>query len=332
MPIPDNAVTPPKIKTQAQTVRRFSNDKIKTLTKLKIQEFIESFFNHTGVNHDLLVAVTPRFIHYNTDKSFDPATDPTERRLQIARYFAELRNVLPSILIVDGGINVVPGNLGSIGRSSVTDGVWRGDYPIFRRIPMAILAAARDVEEADEMSGVLSLMFNELRNLACGNYIHGNQAEFERWVITLPHGPVDVGALSETDVPGDPIEKIWYTETILEVFYEDILSIQTTVSSATEGKGLTEPDSRRGSIIPNIIASDTVSINSQEQIVVHNFQDRYQVILSDSSIATISSDLVLTPRQFGRVTIRIIDPHQYIGACPKEGETNVIVEKTITIV
>jgi len=346
MTIPDDNVTAPKIRTQAQAIRRFSNDKIKTLTKLKVQEYIESFFTETGVNHDLLSAVSPRFLHYNTDKSFDPQTDPTERRLQIARYFAELKNVLPCILIVDGGINVVPGNLGLLGSATISEGVWRGDYPIFRRIPMAIVAAARDVEEADEMAGLISLMFNELRNLACGNHIRGKQDELERWVITLPNGPVDVGALSETEVPGDPIEKIWFTETIIDVFYEDILSIKSEIGvtvdegssvagghATTGGSLVNESNSQTGpATIPCIVSSDTVSINSQEQIVVQNFQDRYKVILSDSTVATISADLMLSPRAFGKVTIKIIDPNIHIPNCPKEGDTNIIVEKTIEIV
>lgn len=343
---PDDHVTAPKIRTQAQAGRRFSNDKIKTLTKLKIQEYIESFFKDTGVNHDLLSAVSPRFIHYNTDKSFDPATDPTERRLQIARYFSELKNVIPCILIVDGGINVVPGNLGLLGAASMTNGVWRGDYPIFRRIPTAIVAAARDVEEADEMSGLISLMFNELRNLGCGNHIRGKQDEMERWVVTLPNGPVDVGALSETDVPGDPIEKIWYTETLIDVFYEDILSIKSDIGVTvdegrsvaggcvtTAGALVNEPNARTGQVtIPVIEVSDTVSINSQEQIIIKNFQDRYRVILSDSTVATISANLVLSPRAFGKVTIKVIDPTIHIPNCPKEGLTNIIAEKTIEIV
>jgi len=332
---PNDTVTAPTIRTQAQSARRFSNDKIKTLTKIKIQEYIESFFSETGFNHDLLQAVSPRFIHYNTDKSFDPKTDPTERKLQIARHFAELRNIIPSILIVDGGINVVPGNLGLIGGATMdAQGVWRGDYPIFRKIPMAILAAARDVEEADEMSGLISLMFNEMRNMACGNYITGKQDEFERWVITLPNTPVDVGALTEVDVPGDPIDKIWYTETILEVFYEDILSIKTQLATAEEGGSLpSESDSREAeSIAPIIVASDTVSINSQEQIVIKNYQDRYKVTLSDSSVATISSDFMLTPRNFGTVTIRVIDPNKNQSGCRTEPLNTVIMEKTIRVV
>ena len=297
-----------KVRDQHQTARRFSNDKIKNLTKIKIQDYIESFFKRDGTNHDLLGIVSPRFIHYNTDKSFDPATDPTERRLQIARYFAELKNVLPSILVVDGGINVVPNNLGLISKASVCNGIWKGYYPILRRIPIAIIAAARDVDEADEMSGVLSLMFNELRNLACGHYLTGRPDEGENWVITLPNSPVDVGGLSDTDVPGDPIQKIWYTETILDVFYEDELSVQQKIAIPEFGGVLVGEPNLKQKMRPILDIPDQISVNEQFQLVIRNWQDHYKVVLSDGRVATISLNLLITPRSFGKFFVRVVDP------------------------
>lgn len=320
-------VEKPIIQDQHQGNRRFSNDKIKNLTKIKIQDYIESFFKKEGINNDLLSAVSPRFIHYNTDKSFDPATDPTERRLQIARYFAELKNVLPSILVVDGGIIAVPNNLGLVSDVSIYNGMWQGSFPIFRRIPIAIVAAARDVDEADEMSGVISLMFNELRNLACGHYLSGKSEEFEKWVITLPNAPVEVGGLTDVDVPGDPLQKIWYTETVLDVFYEDVLSIKEKLKTIEYGGGfIHQPDLKRSApILPIIEIPDTISVNEQHQIVVRNWQDHYRVILSNSKIATISLNLLLTPRNLGKVTIKVIDPKE------TENDKKILVEKEVEV-
>lgn len=321
-----DTVDPPVIRDQNQATRRFSNDKIKNLTKIKIQDYIESFFKKDGINHDLLSAVSPRFIHYNTEKSFDPATDPTERRLQIARYFAELKNVIPAILVVDGGIQAIANNIGLISSATVCNGIWQGTFPIFRRIPIAVVAAARDVDEADEMSGVISLMFNELRNLACGHHLSGRADEFEQWVITLPHAPVEVGGLTDVDVPGDPIQKIWYTETVLEVFYEDNLGIKETLTLAEFGSGAANEPDLKGSMAPVINIPDTVSVNEQHQIVIGNWQDHYRVVLSNAKVATISLNLLLTPRSFGTVTIKVIDPNE------TQDDQKVLAEKTIEVV
>jgi len=296
----------PTPKTKNQATRLFSNDKIKNFTKIKLQEYVESFFNK-GANFDLLSAVSPRFIHYNISKSFDPKTDPTQRRLQIARYFNELHEIIPAILIVDGGINTIATTIGLIGDAQMENNIWRGYYPIVKKIPITVLAAARDVDEADEMSGILSLMFNEMRNLAGGQYICGNADGGETWVISLPNEPVDVGALSQSDISGEPVEKIWYTEMSFEVTFEDTLAIkEQTPEVELKGVTIKEPDLRQAKK-PIIYVPDKVGINEQPIIYIENFQDSYRIILSNSKVATITQDMKLTPRMFGKVTLKIMD-------------------------
>jgi len=323
MPSPADVKIPiPRTKDQAK--RLFSNDKIKNFTKLKLQEYIESFFTQ-GYNHSLLSAISPRFINYNISKSFDPKTDPTQRKMQIARYFNELRSIVPAILIVDGGVNPIAQSIGLISDADITENVWRGYYPIFRGIPIVVLAAARDMDEADEMSGIISLMFNELRNLAGGSYITGKWEEGERWAVTLPHTPVEVGALSEIAIEGDPLEKIWYTEANFEVIYQDTLAVKENIAQVEFGGSFTNQSELVKDIKkPIIYIADRVSINEQPVVRVENFQDSYRIVLSDSNIATISYQMRLTPRRFGKVTIKIIDVSRH--------DDSVIAEKEIEIV
>jgi len=295
----------PVPKSSDQAKRLFSNDKIKNFTKLKLQEYIESFFNK-GYNHSLLSAVSPRFIQYNISRSFDPKMDPTQRRLQVARYFNELRNIIPAILIVDGGVNPTLQSLGLISDASIINQQWRGYYPIYRTIPIAVIAAARDMDEADEMSGIVSLMFNELRNLAGGSYIAGKWEEGERWVITLPHTPVDVGALADIAIDSEPIEKIWYTEASLDVIFQDVLAIREDVADINFGGFVVDEDLSKLKA-PIIYVADQVRLNQQPIVRIDNFQDQYRIVLSDSNIATISYKMVLTPRKRGTVVLQVID-------------------------
>jgi hypothetical protein len=296
----------PNPKTRDQAKRLFSNDKIKNFTKLKLQEYIESFFTK-GYNHSLLSAVSPRFIHYNTSRSFDPKTDPTQRRLQIARYFNELRNIIPSILIVDGGINPIAQSLGLISDATVVGQVWRGYYPIVRAIPISIIAAARDMDEADEMSGIISLMFNELRNLAGGSFICGKWEESEEWVISLPNNAVEIGPLSEIAIEGDPLEKIWYAEATLEVIFQDMLAVKENIPTLEFGGASVNTSNLAISKAPIIHVSDKIHINEQPTVLIENFQDHYSVVLSDSNTATMSYTMKLTPRRFGKFSIKVVD-------------------------
>lgn len=314
----------PTPRTKDQAKRLFSNDKIKNFTKLKLQEYVESFFNQ-GYNHSLLSAVSPRFINYNISKSFDPKTDPTQRRMQIARYFNELRSIVPAILVVDGGVNPISQSIGLISDASINENIWRGYYPIFRGIPISVISAARDVDEADEMSGIISLMFNELRNLAGGSHISGKWEEGENWAVTLPNTPVEVGPLAEIAIEGDPLEKIWYSEASFEVMFQDMLAVKEDIATANFGGSMVGAgDLAKNIKKPIIHISDRVSINEQPTVRVDNFQDQYRIVLSDSNIATISYKMRLTPRRFGKVTIRIIDLSRH--------DDQVIAEKEIEII
>jgi len=303
----ERGVDVPNPTSREQARRIFSNDKIKTLVKLKIQEYIESFFDPAGSNRDLLEATSPHFVNYNISRSFDPDTDPTQRKLQIARYFNELRNILPSILILDGGIQAVGHNVGQIGDAIIENNEWRGYYPILRIVPIVVIAAARDMETADEMSGLISIMFNELRNLASGNYLTSKPEEGENWTVVLPQEGVNVSALSDNEVPGDPVEKVFYSMTEMDVMYQDVLAVRRKLPDYTVQQS-DSPNTGLKQLIPVIQVPDTLPLNKQSYILIKNLQDHYQVILSNGSIATLAYNTLLTPRAPGKVTIKVIDP------------------------
>lgn len=308
--------SPPKSASQSRT--QFSNDKIKTLTKAKIQEYIESFFRAQGENRDLLSIVSPRSISYNIERSFDPQTDPTQRKLQVARIFSELRNILPAILILDGGVVPMP-HMGLISDAYAREGNWVGHFPVVRNIPITIIAATRDVESADELASVLSLLFNELRNMAGGSYMRGKPEEGDTWVITLPVEGVGASAVNESEVAGDPIERIFYSEMSFEARYEDVVRVQQKFPTVEPGTVVYNPSPNLATILaPQIVFPDSISINDQYTVLVKNIENHMRVVISDASIATISYNMVLTPRKFGKFKIQVInsklDPQKRVVA------------------
>jgi hypothetical protein len=309
-------------RTAAEAKRYFSPDKIKTLTKRVIQSYVESFF--TGANMSIMSSISPSSVNFNIDKSFDQKLDPTQRKLQIARYFNELRNVLPAILIMDGGVIPVSNNIGQLGSQTLRGNEWYGYYPVIRAIPITVVAAARSVEEADEMSALLSLIFNELRNISGGSYMTGNKEEGETWVIHLPNEPVEVSGISDTEVPGDPVEKIWHAEAVLaSVLYEDVVAIKRQVSDLQFGGVVVNSPNMLDTLLPEIVIPDVISLNQQITILVTNMKDNYRVVLSDSKIATLNYQMLLTPRRPGPLTIKVVDYSSH--------HRTIVQSKTITI-
>lgn len=311
--------------TSAQGSKRlYSNDRIKFLTKLKLQEYIESFFRTDLGNNMLLRIVSPSSLAYNIERSFDPRTDPTERKLQIARYFSELRGIIPAILIVDSGIIPVSQSVGLISSSLHTNKKWMGFYPVVRKIPVTIMAVTKDRESTDGLSSVLSLMFNELRNLAGGSQIRGLPEHGENWVITLPNEPVMVGAVNEADISNEPVEKLHYTEISFEIFYEDVISVQQQLPTVNFGGAVVNQPSPAEALAPIIVIPDTISINSNHLLIIKNFQERYLVVLSDINIAIMSRNMIITPRAYGPFEIKVIDQ--------SKPNNIVVARKTVTVV
>lgn len=326
MTIPPGSIPRPSPRTPAQGKRLFSNDRIKTFTKLQIQEYIKSFFDQVGQNRDLLGVVSPRSLNYNIDKSFDPALDPTQRKLQLARYFNELLSFIPAILIVDGGVRAPNQSVGLVSDAFTQGQKWFGFYPIFRQIPISVVAAAKDQETADDLSGLLSLMFNELRNLAGEHYVTGNREQGERWAITLPNAPVEISPLSEVDVKDDPIEQIFYSEASLEVYFEDMVAVQEELPQFFPGGAVVGDSNLASELKPIISISDQISIHQTHTLFVDNFQHTHRILITDSSKATLSPTMILTPRNYGKFKIQIYDP--------KIADKNlrVVAEKEIEIV
>ena len=304
----DYLVQRPLTRSPVHGAKQFSNDRIKTITKLKIQEYIDSFFNKIGENHDLLGVVSPRSITYNTSRSFDPATDPTQRKMQIARYYNEIKSVLPSILILDGGIIPMPQSIGQISDSKMVEHTWYGYYPIVRKIPITILIAARDQETCDDLGSLATLMFNELRNLAGGHYITGKQEEGETWVITLPNEGVPIGPNSEIDIPNDPVDKFFVAEMSFEAMFEDVISVKQEIANFTDGGSIINKPDVPSTVPPVIIIPDTIPLNQSVVVTVRNINDRMRIIISDPYTATMTYDMRLTPRKRGKFKIIVLDP------------------------
>src|SRR5271163_2046813 len=61
-------------------IAHYSVDHIKTIVKSAIQRYIQSFMDTDGGNRELFQTITRMGLQYITDKSFDPASDPSLRK------------------------------------------------------------------------------------------------------------------------------------------------------------------------------------------------------------------------------------------------------------
>ena len=321
-----------------EAVQNYTVDHIKTIVKSGIQRYIESFMSPQGGNRTLYETFTKMGLQYIVDKSFDPASDPTLRKTQLARLFEQIHRELPAILIVDSAFEYVPTNFTGIDRAYTQQGFWYGTVQIIRQLTVSVIAATRDQSSTDFLQGLLSVVFGEMRFLAGGTRIEGNRSLGETWVMTL--GNPKLGTVSQDAVSDDPKDKIWsFTLEIPDILFEDSITIKQSMDrSGGMGTGVLSPQDYITNTPPIIHAPDTLRINESAHILFETFQPEFhRVIISDPNIATFEpQSQTLSPRRLGSIELQIIRNTLPLGAGKFNEQTgalyDVVARKMIRIV
>lgn len=287
-------------------------DKIKYNAKLQIQKYIESFFS--GNNRQYMGVASPGFVNYDISKSTIGSSNVKDKKLQVARYFNELKNYLPAVLILDGGMKNIPQSFNNITNSF--GNLAEPEYEISptRELDIGILVGSNDVQTTDDLVTAISLMFNDFRTIAGGNLIAGDINKGESWAIILPISGISFGSIQEQAINGDAVDKIHYCEASISIFYED------KIRFVNSSKNLNIKSSS-SKLIPKLVTPSTLGINEQLQVQIENYNPELRVTISDYKIATLNPKGLLTPRSIGDVIIRVINKRD-----------EVVSEKTLSII
>lgn len=276
--------------------KRITPDQIAYNAKLQLQRYIESFFN--GPNRQFLALSSPISLNYNLDHSTVESKNVKERRLQVARYFNELKNVLPAIVITDGQNKNISQSIGLLSGASGNMFDFNGVLSPFREITITMVVGSSDVQTTDILKSTVSSMFNEYRNLAGGHYITGDYNKGENWVVTLPNAGVDFGAMQDTPINNDPVDRVYYVESSFTIFYEDAIRFNQVAEFTTQLTTKKDPVFDIPTQIP---------FNQQLQVKIKHMPAYHKVVVNDYRLATISPNGVLTPRGLGKVVLKLID-------------------------
>lgn len=279
-------------------MKKITPDQIKYNAKLQIQKYLESFF--TGSNRKYLEIASPISVKYDITNTSVEGSNIKERKLQIARYFNELKNFLPAIVITDYSMKNIPQSIGLISNATGNIFDYNGVLSPFREIGINIVVGSNDIQTTDTLTSMMSLIFNEFRNLGGGSYMTGNFEKGENWVVTLPNMGIDFGAVQDTPLGNDPTDKIFYTETSFNIFYEDAISFNQVPEY---NEVLKSPTYKK----PEFDIPDQISFNNRLEIKIKNYPAYHKVVVSNYKIATVSHNGILTPRGLGKTLLNLVD-------------------------
>jgi hypothetical protein len=239
------------------------------------------------------------------------------RPTQLARYYQDIKERLPAILIVDSGMEYVDPGLNVIDHATSwgeqtalgTPTKWQGQFPITFNIPITIICAAADQESADALGAFLCLVFGPLRNLSGGQRITGREDKGDTWEVRLPLDFVP-SPTTNSAIADDPKDSVWAMTIDLMVQFEDRIILEQEMAEVVfeAGNFVVGDSNLNENLSPIIDFPDEIKLNESYPIRVTNLQDRQRVVLSDGKIATFDPEsLILTPRRLGHFEIQVLD-------------------------
>jgi hypothetical protein len=286
-------------------------DKAISITKSTMQGFLDSFLNPKGENRGYLGAtISPEGLQYVTELTYDDEmkADPNKRKTYLARFFQENTGRLPSILIIDGGIED-----GDPGISALLDGFgfrnrWRATSVYLVKVSLSILVATYSEEDTSTLSGTVFYILSNLVDAIKAHVIHspGNQ-----WEVRLPLGGVAAGQMSNVSVEGDVKSQIWTRTIDLQVEFETIIEFQLPLNKIVlPAIGIVA--SSEGGPTPtflNLVPNQGISLGMAYPLLIENMQLKHTLGVSNPNIALVSSNppWYIQPRRQGTALLYLFD-------------------------
>lgn len=315
-------------KSPTEAISKNSHDGIKTISKSALQGYIDSVFNQQGVNRALLNTVSKRGLSYFTDKTMplSDMNDPARKHIQLARMYNEIKESLPSILIVDAGMQFVPNSIGSIFNASLHNGKWQGYYHSIARVPVVVSIVTGDQETTDLLQSILVTMFGPLRNEAGGSRIT-SKVPGETWEVRLPL-TFTPGVNTGTNIDSDPKDQVWATTIDLELTFEDTIGIERDINAPGSITGTVgQPD-----VPVTITVESSFSINSRGTAVINGLRPSYKVYIDKPDIAILDTKTgMITPRRLGTFNLVVVDLATRENQTPVAMPPKVVASKQVTI-
>jgi hypothetical protein len=288
-------------------------DKSVTVTKSAIQQYINSFLDPNGVNRRFMTStMSPVGLQFVTELTYDDQmkTSPNLRKTYLARFFAENIGRLPSILLIDTGVEFMDTGLNDLVAAKITpDGYWEGHLVSHSKITMSITVATLSEEDTSTLATLIAMMFIPFATIVNNSIIrHENSG----WEVRLPLSGVSMGQATSITIEGDTKTTVWTRSLDLVCEFEAAIGMKQPLEryvdppTVTIG-GIERPVPRFYNLAPN----QEIPLGSAYPLMVDGMLLEYYLGVSDPNVAVVSSEppYVLQPKAQGKSLLLVIDRH-----------------------
>jgi len=305
------ANTPPNSMKEVFSDYRVA-DKSVMIVKNAIQTYINSFISPTGVNRQFLTSsASPIALQFVTDLTYDDEmkVNPNMRKTYLARFFAENTGRLPSILLIDSGVEYVDAGISEITAVSMSpDGFWEGTITQILKVNLSITIATLSEEDTDTLSMMVMMMFGPLAAVVNNYIIHEKGA---KWEVRLPMSGLTIGQLSNVTVEGDTKTTVWSRAVEVNCDFETIIQLRRPPVYFQHDQATIAENQKRLPAFLNLSPNQMIPLGQHYTLFIDYMQPQYKLGVSDPLVALVTQDppWVIQPRGQGQALLLVIDPN-----------------------
>lgn len=182
--------------TKVQESAQFGNDKVSSLVKQCLMEYIASFLDSKGVNRSFIASAFPSMNIYLSDaeKLNIKSDDPARREIQLTCLYERVKEKLPCILIDDSNVAWRNAGIGKFQKTTLLpNGKTQFWFKVIRDVTVNLIIGANDQTTCSSIRDAVSIMFGELCRFTNGNVLSKEEDDKSSWEVVVNTQPLELG-------------------------------------------------------------------------------------------------------------------------------------------
>lgn len=317
--------------TSVQVASQFGTDKVASIVKNSLMEYIGSFLSSTGKNRNFVPNAFPSMSVYITDsEKLKMNNDPTKRELQLTTLFERVKEKLPCILLDDAGIVYKNSGLGNCDSTSFTkDNNAQFWFRVIREVSTSIIIGSNEQTTCSSIRDAVSVMFGDICKFTNGNILVSDGDDKSSWQVVINNQPLEMGNIER--IPAGTGESA-----------NNLVSFSTgTIYCRFEGFFAVQSEPMEYSL-PNkqwnysLEVPETIQVGSFGTVEIKNARPYgLRIVSTDQNIISLQK---VTPTKFkalarkvGKVKIQLIDDSLFEQRNKSAYTPKIVYEKEIEV-
>ena len=212
-------------RSKRESVARDAEARVTETTKNAIVSYLSLFLAPEGIHRQLLNLTAGFSVQFETRiQGAKDKDDPSVYEVQLQRYWGELRQRLPCIIVIDTGFEFENPGLGGITDSfPININTSSVQLTMLAKVPIELQVAAMDETTCADIRDLLVYILGPLSHVNKGHVIRSKRPE-DKWEVRLPLDFAPSG-LERRNVGEDSKDSLWSTSISITPSFEGLIRV-----------------------------------------------------------------------------------------------------------